>query len=271
MELNQLHIAFGAPSYAAIAKASVRPKLTKAGINEALSGKRLPSVDSLLEFVRVVSSSLPPGPDISAPPARRELVDAWRTRWQEVKFAQRQAQAPWRRLRDTVRETLDEAIRDAEAIRAAAYEEAERIVSEARRTADELRKTVSDEGRDTTEATVAEDEWLPVSDEGRDTAEATVAEDEWTWDATALADALKANLRRSAPEPPVSDDGAPFWFAVAKPSPVFSVQGGAEPIAKLVPGVWYLAVGRLGPGLIAQTEDGRQGVLLDLVGIQRGY
>ncbi|MEU7428071.1 hypothetical protein [Streptomyces sp. NPDC040750] len=260
IELNRLHIAYGAPPYAAIAKASVRPKLTKAGINEALSGKRLPSVDSLLELVRVISSSLPPAPDASTPRGQRELLDAWRARWREVKFTQRRAQMPWRRLRDTAREIRDEALRDAEAIRAAAYEEAEQIVSEARRMADELRKTVSDEAWGTTE--VAE------------------AEDQWTWDTTALANALQAHLRRSVPvpassEPAPSEDGAPFWFAVAKPSPVFSLRGGAQPIAELVPGVWYLAVGQLGPGLIVQTDStkipgGREGLLLDLVGIQRG-
>lgn len=103
IELNRLHIASGAPSYAAIAKASVRPKLTKAGINEALSGKRLPSIDSLMEFVRVVSSA---PADAPAPRCEPKLAEAWKARWQEVKFAQRRAHAPWRRLRDTVREPL---------------------------------------------------------------------------------------------------------------------------------------------------------------------
>lgn len=93
MELNRLHIAFGAPSYEVITKASVRPRLTKAGINEALSGKRLPSIDSLLEFVGVVSNPLPPPADAPAPRCRPDLADAWRARWQEVKFTQRRAQA----------------------------------------------------------------------------------------------------------------------------------------------------------------------------------
>ncbi|MEV5358605.1 hypothetical protein [Streptomyces sp. NPDC052693] len=132
IELNRLHIAHGAPSYAAIVKASVRPKLTKAGINEALSGKRLPSIDSLMEFVRVVSSPLPPPAKSLSSRCQPELAEAWRARWQQTKFAQRRAQAPWRRLRDTVRETLDEAYREAEAVRAAARAEADRIVAEAR-------------------------------------------------------------------------------------------------------------------------------------------
>ena len=42
------------------------------------------------------------------------------------------------------------------------------------------------------------------------------------------------------------------------------------PIAELAPGTWYLAVEQRGPGLVAQTQDGRRGVLQDTTGIQRG-
>ncbi|MFG2988448.1 hypothetical protein ACGFZK_03935 [Streptomyces sp. NPDC048257] len=57
-ELNLLHIAGGSPTYASLAAAaSSRPRLTKAGLNEMLAGKRFTSLDSLLEFVRVVTTS----------------------------------------------------------------------------------------------------------------------------------------------------------------------------------------------------------------------
>jgi hypothetical protein len=125
-ELNRLHIAFGAPSYAAMARASHRPKLTKAGINEALSGKRLPSLDAVMEFARVVSNPLTSEPD----PSRRTdpaLAAAWRERWQHVKFLQRQAQAPWKRVRATAQAVLDQAAEDAASLRAEARAEAARI------------------------------------------------------------------------------------------------------------------------------------------------
>ncbi|WP_406301147.1 hypothetical protein OHA61_00545 [Streptomyces sp. NBC_00885] len=139
-ELNRLHIAFGAPSYAMLVTASARPKLTKAGINEALTGKRLPSVEALLEFVRVVSNPLPPPDDSPTYRARPELVAPWRKRWQEVKLLQRQAQDPWKRLRTTVQNTLDQTRNEGEAILTKAREEAERIIEQARLDADEWRE-----------------------------------------------------------------------------------------------------------------------------------
>jgi hypothetical protein len=63
---------------------------------------------------------------------------------------------------------------------------------------------------------------------------------------------------------------APFWFAVPMPRPLFSEDGSPTPIAELAPGTWYLAVDQRGPSLIAQTQDGRRGVLQDSTGIQRG-
>ncbi|WP_328665881.1 hypothetical protein OG905_02235 [Streptomyces sp. NBC_00322] len=125
IELNRLHIAYGAPSYATLVKASGRPRLTKAGLNEILSGKRFPSLEALLEFVRVVSNPQPPPSDNPATSrARPELVEQWRSRWQHVKFLQRQAHAPWTRVRATVQDMLDQALREAEDIRATAHEDA---------------------------------------------------------------------------------------------------------------------------------------------------
>ncbi|MDJ0383037.1 DUF5336 domain-containing protein [Streptomyces sp. G-G2] len=63
----------------------------------------------------------------------------------------------------------------------------------------------------------------------------------------------------------------PFWFAVPVARPLFGEDGSPTPIAELAPGTWYLAVDQRGPAaLVAQTQDGRRGVLNDTSGIQRG-
>ncbi|MFF0432431.1 DUF5336 domain-containing protein [Streptomyces sp. NPDC004327] len=74
-----------------------------------------------------------------------------------------------------------------------------------------------------------------------------------------------------APAPaPAASDFAPFWFAVPVARPLYGEDGGAAPIAELAPGTWYLAVEQRGQALVAQTQDGRRGVLQDTTGIQRG-
>ncbi|MEV6261981.1 DUF5336 domain-containing protein [Streptomyces sp. NPDC051784] len=65
-------------------------------------------------------------------------------------------------------------------------------------------------------------------------------------------------------------DFTPFWFAVPVARPLYGEDGAPNPIAELAPGTWYLAVEQRGTGLIAQTQDGRRGVLQDTTGIQRG-
>ncbi|WP_406730122.1 hypothetical protein [Streptomyces sp. NBC_01794] len=163
MELNRLHIAYGAPSYATLVKASVRPRLTKAGLNEALSGKRFPSLEALLEFVRVVSNLQPDLPDTpAASRARRELVDQWRSRWQHVKFLQRQAHAPWTRLRATVQDTLDQALGEAEDVRATAHIEAARLRAGAEAEAERLRTQAQHEANELLQRAQAEAEQLHV-------------------------------------------------------------------------------------------------------------
>ncbi|MER7112622.1 hypothetical protein [Streptomyces sp. NPDC000229] len=67
-----------------------------------------------------------------------------------------------------------------------------------------------------------------------------------------------------------ASDFAPFWFAVPVARPLYSEDGSPTPIAELAPGTWYLAVEQRGQGLVAQTQDGRRGVLQDTTGIQRG-
>ncbi|GAA4788654.1 hypothetical protein [Streptomyces ziwulingensis] len=78
--------------------------------------------------------------------------------------------------------------------------------------------------------------------------------------------------QRSQPQPAHGGGGefSPFWFAVPVPRPLFAEDGSPTPIAELAPGTWYLAVEQRGPGLVAQTQDGRRGVLQDTSGIQRG-
>jgi hypothetical protein len=63
---------------------------------------------------------------------------------------------------------------------------------------------------------------------------------------------------------------SPFWFAVPVPRPLYPEDGSPTPIAELAPGTWYLAVEQRGTALVAQTQDGRRGVLQDTSGIQRG-
>ncbi|MEZ3179717.1 hypothetical protein KYY02_13800 [Streptomyces pimonensis] len=72
------------------------------------------------------------------------------------------------------------------------------------------------------------------------------------------------------PAPAPAGDFSPFWFAVPVPRPLFPEDGSPTPIAELTPGTWYLAVEQRGPSLVAQTQDGRRGVLQDTSGIQRG-
>ncbi|MEV0963166.1 hypothetical protein AB0J25_11335 [Streptomyces sp. NPDC049910] len=67
-----------------------------------------------------------------------------------------------------------------------------------------------------------------------------------------------------------AQDFSPFWFAVPVARPLYAEDGSPTPIAELAPGTWYLAVDQRGPALVAQTQDGRRGVLQDTTGIQRG-
>ncbi|RFC75377.1 DUF5336 domain-containing protein [Streptomyces sp. AcE210] len=83
-----------------------------------------------------------------------------------------------------------------------------------------------------------------------------------------------AQPQQAAPAPQAAQapagDFSPFWFAVPVPRPLYAEDGSPTPIAELAPGTWYLAVEQRGPGLVAQTQDGRRGVLQDTTGIQRG-
>ncbi|MFC4468485.1 hypothetical protein ACFPH6_28765 [Streptomyces xiangluensis] len=79
----------------------------------------------------------------------------------------------------------------------------------------------------------------------------------------------QAQAPQAQQQPPAAEF-SPFWFAVPVPRPLYGEDGSPTPIAELAPGTWYLAVEQRGPGLVAQTQDGRRGVLQDTSGIQRG-
>lgn len=78
--------------------------------------------------------------------------------------------------------------------------------------------------------------------------------------------------QQPAPAAPAAGGGdfAPFWFAVPVARPLYAEDGSSSTIAELAPGTWYLAVEQRGQALVAQTQDGRRGVLQDTTGIQRG-
>ncbi|MGW6846415.1 hypothetical protein [Streptomyces sp. NPDC054958] len=115
-ELSLFHIACGSPSYATIASASVRPRLTKSGLTEMLTGKRVPPRETLLEFVRVVTT--PSGLDKPAAEkfrANPETLNEWRDRWEHVKVLQRRFHRANKRPPTTVKQTHDDVLREPEA------------------------------------------------------------------------------------------------------------------------------------------------------------
>ncbi|MEU8683047.1 DUF5336 domain-containing protein [Streptomyces sp. NPDC048611] len=83
-------------------------------------------------------------------------------------------------------------------------------------------------------------------------------------------DGTAGGARGAGPAAGAPAEFAPFWFAVPVARPLYGEDGAPAPIAELAPGTWYLAVDQRGQALIAQTQDGRRGVLQDTTGIQRG-
>ncbi|MCX2967826.1 MULTISPECIES: DUF5336 domain-containing protein [Streptomyces] len=73
-----------------------------------------------------------------------------------------------------------------------------------------------------------------------------------------------------AAQPQADPNFQPFWFAVPVARPLVGEDGSPQPVAELTPGTWYLAVEQRGQALVAQTQDGRRGLLQDTSGIQRG-
>lgn len=82
---------------------------------------------------------------------------------------------------------------------------------------------------------------------------------------------VQPGVQQAAPAPGAPDPNfQPFWFAVPAARPLYGEDGSPTPVAELAPGTWYLAVEQRGQALVAQTQDGRRGVLQDTSGIQRG-
>lgn len=74
------------------------------------------------------------------------------------------------------------------------------------------------------------------------------------------------------PNPPaytwaVLHKGEPFWFALARTTPLFPEDGGTAPIAQMPPGMWFLAA-EVKCAITTHTQDGRRGVIRDLAAIQ---
>ena len=99
----------------------------------------------------------------------------------------------------------------------------------------------------------------PGSPSTRESDEAGAASREWE-----TARRLSAAVAASAPP-----GFKPFWFAVPATRQFFS-EDGSGPVAELAPGVWYLAVEQRGEAILAQTQGGQRGFLLDTRRIQRG-
>ncbi|WP_380277981.1 ATP-binding protein [Kitasatospora purpeofusca] len=149
-ELNRLHIEYGARSYSEICGAAEICKLTKAGIADLLNGKRLPGMDFLLEFVRVVGNPFPV--DEKKPrgyKANPALIEHWRRRWVDLKALNRQIQSPLSRIRNATKQLIEDAARAADAttgtaeehargVRAAAEAEAVLLLADARQRAARL-------------------------------------------------------------------------------------------------------------------------------------
>ncbi|MFD8071117.1 hypothetical protein ACFV3E_00450 [Streptomyces sp. NPDC059718] len=76
--------------------------------------------------------------------------------------------------------------------------------------------------------------------------------------------------QQQPPQAQPSAEFTAFWFAVPVARPLYAEDGSGRQIAELTPGTWYLAVDQSGTILVAQTQDGRRGVLQDADGIQRG-
>ncbi|WUH92853.1 ATP-binding protein [Streptomyces sp. NBC_00433] len=145
--LKRLHLEFGAPPASQIASASAEPKLTVADIDEAFSGTFLPSLDVVMEFVRVLTGA--PGLYEGVAPllaAQPERSGEWKDRWREVNSRQRDAQDALRRIRYATKDIVAAAVAEAESVRGQAHEhamevrhraavEAERAIDHARRTA----------------------------------------------------------------------------------------------------------------------------------------
>ncbi|MER8199040.1 hypothetical protein ABTY00_34460 [Streptomyces microflavus] len=106
-DLAAFRISSGERSYQQISKAASRVRLTPSAITDVLSGKRLPTYDFLIEFVRAVEQL---GTGLAGSPQSEALVKHWHDRWVSVKSLEREALAPRKRVRDAlIQQARDEA------------------------------------------------------------------------------------------------------------------------------------------------------------------
>ncbi|MFB6428851.1 hypothetical protein ACFCXC_35480 [Streptomyces microflavus] len=118
-DLAAFRIRRGERPYAQISKAARRVRLTPSGITDMLAGKRLPSRDFLIEFVRTVEQL---GTGMTDSPQSKALVDHWIDRWASAKDLERDARAPRKRVRDAI---IEQAESEAAELVAAARREVE--------------------------------------------------------------------------------------------------------------------------------------------------
>ncbi|MFF8413760.1 nucleoside monophosphate kinase [Streptomyces omiyaensis] len=130
--LHVLHVDCGSPSYreiATAARAAGRVSLSSSAISEAISGKRLPSLDFTLELVRQLAKD------------DQGALGQWRERWKRVKLHQRQASAHRKRsgARSEIGAAPDQPLpRGGQGVLSAAHLEAERIVKDAQARAESI-------------------------------------------------------------------------------------------------------------------------------------
>ncbi|MEV3852482.1 hypothetical protein AB0J30_37775 [Streptomyces microflavus] len=118
-DLAAFRIHWGERSYAQISKAARRVRLTPSGITDMLAGKRLPSQDFLIEFVRTVEQL---GTGMTDSPQSAALLKHWNDRWISAKALERDARAPRKRVRDAI---IEQAQKEAAELVAAARREVE--------------------------------------------------------------------------------------------------------------------------------------------------
>ncbi|GGY78280.1 serine/threonine-protein kinase [Streptomyces nitrosporeus] len=89
-----------------------------------------------------------------------------------------------------------------------------------------------------------------------------------------LQPSVRGAASRAQTGPDHDQSFVPFWFAVPTERQLVAEDLSPSVVACLAPGTWYLAVGPYEGGnataLIAQTQDGKRGLLWNTEGIQRG-
>lgn len=127
--------------------ASSDRRLTEADIDEAFSGKVLPSIDVVIDIARVLSDYSQVSEDSTvALRAQQQRTEEWKDRWRELSRRQHGVQEALRRIRNATRAVVTGATAEAESVRSEAHQhaiqirhqaavEAERVINHARQAA----------------------------------------------------------------------------------------------------------------------------------------